>query len=121
MKWNDLLLNIDGVLYFADSHLASFDLKFVDAPNIDLIGYSESLQFLLIRFSTGKRFIYKEVPKEIFDNISTAKSIGSFMVEKVKGYFRYEEIDYWIEKASPTEICKHWRNMQYNLNTTLGN
>jgi len=122
MKWNDVLLQIDGVLYFADSNFSSYDFKFVNGSNIDLVAYSETLKEFFVRFNNGNTYIYKDVPKEIFDEVvsDTTQSIGSFMNRKVKGFFRYEQIFWELEKASPTEICKHYRNMQYNLNTSLG-
>lgn len=121
-KWNDTLMQLDGKLYFADSNLSSYDLKFVNGSNVDLIGYSEHIKNLFVRFNDGRRFIYKDVPKDIFLELTTADivSVGACYNRIVKGFFRYEEIDYWIIEASATDICKHYRNMQYNLNTSLG-
>jgi len=119
---HDALIQIDGQLYFADGNFSSFDLKFVNASNIDLVGYSGSLKELFIRFNDRKRYIYKDVNHDVWDDMisSETKSIGSFMVQRVKGCFRYEEIEWGLHKASLTDVCKHYRTMQYNLDTTLG-
>lgn len=121
-NWNTPLIQLNGELYFVNNELSSFDLKFVNGSNIDLVGYSDSLKFFLVRFNNQNRFIYKDVPRNIFDDISSPEieSIGSYMNRKVKGFFRYEQVDWNIIKASLTDVCKHYRNMQYNLNISLG-
>lgn len=121
---HDRLIQINGELYFADGNYSSFDLQTVNAPNIDLVGYSDSLKEFFVRFTgnSGKSYIYKEVPRLIFDEITSSEcqSIGSYMAQKVKGYFRYEQIDWGLNKASLTEVCKHYKTMQYNLDTSIG-
>lgn len=120
--WNDLLIQINGELYFADGNLASYDLKLINSTNIMMIGYSETLKGVLIQFNNLKRYIYEDVPKAISDELFNADeiSVPACYVRLFKGYFRYEEVDYWVNKASLTDVCKHYRNMQYNLNTSLG-
>lgn len=119
---NDCLLQIDGELYFADGNFASYDLTFINGNNIDLIGYSDSLKEFFVRFNNGKTYIYKEVPREIFTDITSqeCESVGLFMVQKVRGFFRYERIEWSLHKASLTDVCKHYRTMQYNLTLTIG-
>jgi KTSC domain-containing protein len=119
---HDALIQIDGNLYFADGNFSSFDLKFVNGSNIDLVGYSGSLKELFIRFNNQKTYIYKDVNHEVYDDMvsSETKSIGTFMTHRVKGFFRYEEIFWGLHKASLTDVCNHYRTMQYNLDTMIG-
>jgi hypothetical protein len=119
-NWNTPLVQIDGILYFVSDELVSFDLSIINGSNIDLIGYSDSQQMFLVRFNNQNRFVYKDVPRSIYEAAAKTDSIGSFMTQSVKGYFRYEQVDWNIFKASLTDVCKHYRNMQYNLNTSLG-
>ena len=43
------------------------------------------------------------------------------MVQKVKGRYRYERVEWGLHKASLTEVCKNYRTMQYNIDITIGN
>ncbi len=117
-----LLIQIVGELHFADGNFASFELVPVNGTNVNLVGYSESLKEFFVRFSDDKTYIYKDVPKYIFDGITAPHcgSIGSFMNRKVKGFFRYERVEWGLHKASPTEVCKIFRTMQYNLDWLIG-
>jgi len=120
--WNDILIQINGELYFADSNLASYDLKIIESTNIMMLGYSQSLKCVLIQFNNLKRYIYKDVGLQVAMELFNADevSVPACYVRLFKGFFRYEEVDYWVQKASLTDVCKHYRNMQYNLNTTIG-
>lgn len=119
-NWNTPLTQINGELYFTTDELASFDISIINGNNIDIIGYSDRQKLFLVRFNNQNRFIYKDVPRQIYEEALKAESIGSFMNQYVKGSFRYEQVDWNIVKASLTDICKHYRNMQYNLNTIVG-
>lgn len=41
------------------------------------------------------------------------------LIQKEDGSLWYKNCDE-EQPASPTDICKHYRNMQYNLGTSLG-
>lgn len=116
------LIQINSELYFADGNFASFDLQIVNGTNIDLVGYSDSLKEFFIRYTNGKKYIYKDVPRTIFDGITSSDcaSVGSYLLRNVRGNYRYEYIEWGLNKASLTDVCKHYRTMQYNLDTSLG-
>jgi hypothetical protein len=44
---------------------------------------------------------------------------NTILIQQEDGKLYFQDGDEFIE-ASPTDICKHYRNMQYNLNTSLG-
>lgn len=120
---HDTLIQIDGQLYFADGNFSSFDLKFVNTPNLLMVGYSASLKELFIKFNNDKSYVYKDVNHEIFDEMvsSETENIGLFYCKHVKGFFRYEQMEWSLYLASLTDVCKNYRTMQYNLDTTMGN
>ena len=121
-SWNDVLLQINGELYFGAGEFSSFDFHFINGSNIDLAAYSNTLKEFWVRFNDGKTFVYKDVPLEIWLDVTSSEmlSIGSFMTQRVKGFFRYERVEWGLHKASLTDVCKNYRTMQYNLNITMG-
>lgn len=44
----------------------------------------------------------------------------TMLIQKEDGSLWYVD-EHSEQRASPTDICKHYRNMQYNLDTSLGN
>lgn len=124
MNWNTPLLQANtGDLYAVDNNLASFDLHFVESSNVQLIAVSASLKEMLVMFKNGGKYIYKNVTPEVMNGIIApgVESIGTYMSQKVKGFFSYEKVDWSITKASLTDIAKNYRNMQYTLNINIGN
>jgi hypothetical protein len=121
-QMNSLLIQITGELYFADGNFSSYEIQLINGTNVNMVGYSDSLKEMLIRFTNDKKYIYKDVPRNVYDDLVATdnKSVGSYLVRCVKGFFRYEFIEWGIHKASPTEICKIYRTMQYNLDFTIG-
>jgi hypothetical protein len=123
MNWNNPLLQANtGDLYAVGNELASFDLFIVESSNVSFILTSRALKQMIIKFKNGNYYLYKDVTPEVIAAITDPKieSIGKFLNASVKGYFRYEEIHPYFEKASMTDIVKNYRNMQYTLNTNLG-
>ena len=66
------------------------ELKPVESSNISEIGYNEAEKILAVRFKTGKLYYYLDVPKELWDNLNKAQSIGSFVnANLVKSTYKY--------------------------------
>lgn len=121
MNWNSVLLQANtGELYTGNDNIASFDLHFVTSSNIEMIGISQALKQMLIIFKNGGKYLYKDVTPEVMNSIINQESIGSYMTHHVKGFFRYEQVYWIIEKASITDVVKHFRNMQYTLTVNIG-
>lgn len=47
---------------------------------------------LLVELTTGRRYLYKGVPKAKVTWFRKAKSQGRFFNAKIKGHFKFEEI-----------------------------
>lgn len=60
--------------------------------NVERTKYIASDKLLEVEFLNGGVYQYKDVPKEVWDKIKTAQSIGSFMQRNIKGNYRYEKI-----------------------------
>ncbi len=63
----------------------------VESSHIDAIGHHRG--DLIIRFSGGKRYAYKDVPKDVHDDMLKAESVGRFFQSKIKGIYPHVPVD----------------------------
>lgn len=61
----------------------------VDSSNISSIGYDEGSNTLEIEFHGGAVYQYFDVPLNIYEGIMEAGSKGRYLVQHVKGHFRF--------------------------------
>lgn len=65
--------------------MAKINYQDVKSSNIRAVAYQNGL--VHVEFHGGRRFTYGHVPKETFDEMMAAKSIGSFFAKSIKGKF----------------------------------
>lgn len=65
-------------------------MKEVKSSLIEAIGYDEEKTELRIKFKRGIPYSYANVPKEVWQELIDAKSIGSFFIKNIKG--KYETL-----------------------------
>jgi hypothetical protein len=65
------------------------EMIYVDSSNIEAIGYDDDAQELHVQFLTGGYYIYYDVPRNIFDELMSAASKGSFLNREVKNVYRF--------------------------------
>lgn len=58
-----------------------------ESSNVNGFGYSKDKQELTVEFIGGARYVYRDVPPEVFEGMKAAKSKGVFLAQRVKGYF----------------------------------
>jgi KTSC domain len=70
-------------------------MRFVDSSAVEQIGYdAESMEIHVIFKRGGRRGIYSEVPKKIWDGFENSSSKGTYLAQvlKANGYpFRYDQ------------------------------
>ena len=54
--------------------------------------YDPSARELQVTFVTGRRYVYEEVPQDVFDAFRTAFSKGSFFNRRIRDHFSYREV-----------------------------
>ena len=64
----------------------------VSSSNIASIGYDQDSQTLEIEFLNGGVYQYFEVPKPVYDDLLNAGSHGQYLVQNIKGYYRYSKV-----------------------------
>jgi hypothetical protein len=73
------------------------DIKFVchDTPesgNIDRIGYDKKLKLVLVEFSYGGKYIYKDVPEKVYEEFKGAESVGKFLSSNIKNVYDFSKV-----------------------------
>ena len=67
----------------------------VKSGYIEKVFYDEDIELLKIKFKKGGIFAYQGVPKDTFDNLMVAPSIGAFFAHEIRNVFpwtrEYEE------------------------------
>ncbi len=59
----------------------------VQSSNIDSIAYDEATKTAYVKFNNGSSHSYADVPKDLFEQFSSAESKGSFFNESIKNSF----------------------------------
>ncbi len=65
----------------------------VSSSNVSAVGYDDTTNTLGVRFLNGTEYHYYGVPKEIFDGLRSASSLGGYLDQFVKkSDYSYSEI-----------------------------
>ena len=82
------------------------DWKKVESSNIAKVRYVDG--DMEVQFTKGAVYRYKEVPKEVFEDLLKAESVGKFFFAKIKGKFECAAVEekgrekQWSEKEVNT-------------------
>lgn len=68
-------------------------LETVESDVIHAIGYEDDLHILEIIFNNGGIYQYRNVPREVFDQLKRAESKGSYFHDNIRGEFEYWQWD----------------------------
>lgn len=68
-------------------------MNVVTSSQINAIGYDNETKTLFVEFSSGKTYMYENVPIRIFNNLSIATSPGSYFNTMVRGKYEYETVE----------------------------
>jgi hypothetical protein len=54
--------------------------------------YDPAKRQLWVTFVTGRRYVYDEVPSEVFDAFKTAPSRGTFFNQEIRDHYAFREV-----------------------------
>jgi hypothetical protein len=66
------------------------ELQSVNSSMIRAVGYNSETKEMEVVFTSGKIFVYSNVPEKIFDGLLTAKSKGQYMRAHVIAAYPYQ-------------------------------
>jgi hypothetical protein len=65
----------------------------VQSSNVAQIGYDETNQYVYVRFLNNSLYVYKGVPRQEFEALKNATSIGSYLHRNFKNVYPYERLE----------------------------
>ena len=68
------------------------DYQRVSSSSIDEVGYDSGQRTLAICFHTGGEYLYADVPREIFEALLSASSIGAYFNSEIRNSYPYQRI-----------------------------
>ena len=68
------------------------------SSNIAAAGYDAATRTLEIQFSTGHSYRYSDVPKEVYEAMWKAESIGKFVHSNIASKYKYAKVVKVIKK-----------------------
>jgi hypothetical protein len=64
----------------------------VDSSNLASVGYDEANEILEIEFNHGGVYQYFDVPKEEYDALMNADSLGSYFFHNIRDVYDYSKL-----------------------------
>ncbi|SDO22059.1 KTSC domain-containing protein [Polaromonas sp. JS666] len=68
------------------------EMQFVDSSTIERIGYDPNSSTLRIEFKSNRTYDYFNVPENVFNELRSASSVGSYHARNIKNSYSYTEI-----------------------------
>lgn len=65
----------------------------VKSSNISEVGYNETQQKLVVRFTSNKLYVYDDVPNTVYKDFFNASSLGKYFGSQIKNTYITTEID----------------------------
>ena len=67
-------------------------MPYLQSSALKAVSYDESRHVLRATFrESGRTYVYKGVPQELYDRLLFAESIGAFFNEKIRDRFAFDE------------------------------
>jgi hypothetical protein len=67
----------------------------VESSMLAAVGYEPNLRALVVLFNSGKAYQYLNVPPEVFEGLSQARSKGRYMLDHIIDYYPYAVFRGW--------------------------
>ena len=72
--------------------LRRLPLRDVDSSMIRQLGYRPETKEMVVRFNTGRKYAYQDVPRRAFEDLLEAESIGKHFNDKMRDRYTHEKI-----------------------------
>jgi KTSC domain len=64
----------------------------VTSDNLAAVGYDASQSQLYVAFNSGTLYRYFSVPATVYNGLTTAGSLGSYLNHFIRGRYRYQRL-----------------------------
>jgi len=80
-----------------------FTHEFQGSSNISAFEYSNTEEYLVVKFNRGAVYGYKQVPSAVIEGWLLASSAGQYFNQYIKGQYDYQQLN---GPAGPCETTK---------------
>ena len=87
-----LLTTVVSLTVAVFSQFNSIQRKPVVSSNLSSMGYNPITETLEVEFQTGSVYQYFEVPKEVYKELESADSLGSYLSRNIRNEYSYERL-----------------------------
>jgi len=64
----------------------------IKSSQISEIGYDVSNEILYVTFITGSKYMYKNVPIDVYDGMVASESAGSYFNRNIRNIYEYQKL-----------------------------
>jgi hypothetical protein len=64
----------------------------VTSSSLHSVGYDDECEILEVQFGSGSVYQYLHVPRDVYEMLMTAPSVGNFFVAQIKDRFPYRQV-----------------------------
>ena len=68
------------------------EMHYVSSSNVESVGHDDARDELWMTFLDGSTYVYEGVPRETFDELLSAPSVGSYLNREIKPNFRFRKL-----------------------------
>lgn len=72
-------------------------MKPVKSSNLAAVGYDDANGALIVHFKNHMVYRYADVPRETYEEMMVAESVGKFLFKEISPNYQYEKLDNWQE------------------------
>jgi len=62
------------------------------SSNVKAVGYDDEKKTLLVEFKLGGKYVYEDVPVELYEAFEKADSAGKFFFANVRGKYKFSRL-----------------------------
>lgn len=75
------------------ANINSIKMISVESSNLDRVGYDDSTNDLYVQFKSSGLYVYRNVPKEVYDELLNAESKGKYHNKNIKWKYEYKRLN----------------------------
>lgn len=77
-------------------------IEIKNSSNILAISYTD-VEAMVVKFKGGGEYLYKKVPKELYENMAKSQSAGKYLNSTIIGKFEHEKLEV-LKKEEANEV-----------------
>ena len=68
------------------------EMREVQSSTLAKIGYDANLKLLAVEFTNGSRYVYNNVPAEVYAELMSSHSLGKYFGANIREAYKYTRV-----------------------------